>query len=183
MENLPKTETSDVVEDSKHLEIERKWLVDISKLPKSLDSYPSKRLAAGYFRGENNEKIRVRQEGDKYFRVIKGPRTDEGMSRDIGSGDIEITKQEFESLWPQTEGKRLFKTRYYIPVDVFMAEFDVYDDFKNAGFYTIEVEFTSVDDAKKFIPPVWFGHEVTNEKGYSSRSLASKGLPESFNKN
>src|SRR3989344_7040081 len=143
MKIFKKIETGDVVEKPKHLEIERKWLIDISKLPQSLDSYPSMRLVAGYYRGENKEKIRIRQEGNKYFKVIKGPRTDDGMVRDTGLGDIEITKEEFEHLWPKTEGKRLPKTRYYIPVDDFTAELDVYDDFKDVELYTIEVEFAT----------------------------------------
>jgi CYTH domain-containing protein len=180
MNRFETIDNSGSVENPIHLEIEKKWLIDISKLPMSLDSYPNKRLVAGYFEGENHEKIRIRQEGDKYFKVIKGPRTNEGMVRDIGLGDIEIIKEEFEGLWPRTEGKRLSKTRYFIPVNGFTAELDVYDDFKNTGFYTIEVEFTSIDDGKKFVPPDWFGREVTNESGYSSRELASHGLPESF---
>lgn len=180
MKELLKIETSDVVENPRHFEIERKWLVNFSELLENLDSFPNKRLVAGYYRGENNEKIRIRQEGDKYFTVTKGERTNEGMVKDIGPGDIEITKEEFDRLWLGTEGKRLSKTRYFIPVGDFTAELDVYDDFKKFDFYTIEVEFTSVDEGKKFIPPVWFGREVTNEKGYSSRSLASKGLPKSF---
>lgn len=167
-------------ENMKHFEIERKWLIDVSKLPKSLDSYPNKRLVAGYYKEEAGGKVRIRQEGDKYFKVMKGPRTNEGMVRDIGLGDIEITKEEFERLWSLTEGKRLSKTRYYIPVDGLMAELDVYDDFKNAGFYTIEVEFPTTEDGKKFIPPEWFGREVTSKEEYSSRNLASKGIPKDF---
>src|SRR3989344_296383 len=124
MEILKKIETADVVEKPKHLEIERKWLVNFSKLPQNLDSYPNKRLMAGYYRGENDEKIRIRQEGDKYFTVTKGERTNEGMVKDIGLGDIEITKEEFDKLWPMTEGKRLSKTRYFIPVGDFTAELD-----------------------------------------------------------
>lgn len=167
-------------ENDKHLEIERKWLVDFEKLPKNLESYPNKKLVAGYFIDEQNNKVRIRQEGDKYFKVIKGEREDAGMVRDIGLGDIEITKEEFEILWPKTEGKRLSKTRYYIPIGVLMAELDIYDDFKNDGFYTIEVEFSNLDDCKKFNPPDWFGREVTDDDGYSSGDLASEGLPKSF---
>jgi len=180
MTNFDKIEPLDVEEKPKHLEIERKWLIDISKLPMSLDSYPSMRLVAGYFTGEVGEKVRIRQEGNKYFKVIKGPRMNRGMVRDVGLGDIEITKEEFENLWSKTEGRRLSKTRYLIPINSFTAELDVYDDFKNAGFYTIEVEFSAIDEGEKFVSLDWFGREVTNENGYSSRDLASKGLPKSF---
>lgn len=168
-------------EKVRHFEIERKWLIDVSKLPQSLDSYPNKRLVAGYFLGENKEKVRIRQEGDKYFKVMKGHPTDGGMVRDVGLGDIEITKEEFERLWPLTEGKRLSKMRYFIPMDDgLVAELDVYDDFKNAGFYTIEVEFATTEDGKKFVPPEWFGREVTSQEEYSNRHLASKGIPKDF---
>lgn len=180
MKEILKIEVSDVTESSRHLEIERKWLVDVSKLPQNLDSYPNMRLVAGYYLGDSSEKIRLRQEGDKYFRVIKGPRTNEGMVRDIGLGDIEITREEFEALWPKTEGRRLSKTRYFIMVNGFKAELDVYDDFKNAGFYTIEVEFKTTEDGKKFVPPDWFGREVTSQEEYSNRNLASKGVPKDF---
>lgn len=169
-----------MVENTKVFEIERKWLIDIAKLPQNLDSYSNKRLIGGYLRGENKEKIRIRKEGDKYFKVMKGERTNNGMVRDIGPGDIEITKEEFERLWPLTEGKRLYKTRYYIPIGEFTGHFDIYDDFKNAGFYTIEVEFETTEDGKSFIPPEWFGREVTSQEEYSSRNLASKGVPKDF---
>ncbi|MBI3308179.1 MAG: adenylate cyclase, partial [Candidatus Melainabacteria bacterium] len=41
----------------------------------------------------------------------------------------------------------------------------------------IEVEFDSVEQARKFNPPDWFGKEVTADKRYRSKNLAIKGLP------
>ena len=69
-------------------EIERKWLVEF--LPKDLESYPHKELVAGYFRDEDWKDMRIRQEGNKHFKVKKSGR---GTTRDIGPGDIEISKE------------------------------------------------------------------------------------------
>lgn len=163
-------------------ENERKWLIDPSKLPQNLDSYPSKKLVAGYLPKENGKRPRIRQEGDRYFKVTKGEKSEGGAVTKLdGKGDVEITKDEFEAAWLKTEA-RLYKTRYYIPFDKYTIELDVYDKYKNDGFYTVEVEFPNSDERKKFIPPDWFGREVTGVSGYSSRDLAVKGLPDSFKK-
>lgn len=162
-------------------EIERRWLVDISKLPAPLHTYNDKRLTALFYRDEDGKKMRIRKEGDRYFKVSKGKRTNDGMVRPIGeSGDIEITAEEFEEIWEKTKGNSQSKTRHFIPIGDYVAELDDYDDFRDAGFYTIEVEFDNLADCKNFVPPAWFGREVTNEKGYSSRALAKNGIPESF---
>ena len=162
-------------------EIERRWLVDISKLPAPLYTYDNKRLTAKFYRDEDGKKMRIRKEGSGFFKVSKGKRTNGGMVRSIGeSGDIEITAEEFEDIWEKTKGDSQSKTRHFIPIGDFVAELDDYDDFRDAGFYTIEVEFENLADCKKFVPPAWFGREVTNEKGYSSRALAKNGIPESF---
>ena len=151
-------------------EIERKFLVET--LPKDLRSYHFKELVAGYFKDKDEEDIRIRKEGGRYFKVKKSGR---GLVRDIGSGDMAITKKDFDSLWPKTKGRRLWKRRYYIQYGELVMELDVYHDFKD--FYTIEVEFKTVRSANKFIPLKWFGVEVTNDSRYSSNSLATDGLP------
>lgn len=152
-------------------EIERKWLVEKQSLPKNLESYPSKKLVAGYLRDKDGKDVRIRKEGDKYFSVQKVGR---GLVKDIGIGDVEITKKEFNLLWLKTKGRRLRKRRYLIPFGVSVIELDVYRGFNN--LYTAEVEFKTVGDAIKFIPPAWFGTEVTYDSRYSSNSLATYGL-------
>lgn len=151
-------------------EIERKFLVGI--LPKNLRSYPSKKLVAGYFKNKKGQNVRIRKEGKRYFKVKK---IGNGLVRDIGSGDKEITKKDFKTLWPKTKGQRLSKVRYYIRHRKFIIELDKYDDFKN--FYTVEVEFKTVTEARKFVPPRWFGQEVTEDRRYANRSLAVNGIP------
>ena len=151
-------------------EIERKW--EIRVLPKDLKSSPCIELTAGYFEGSDKKDVRIRREGNKYLKVIK---SGQGIAKDIGQGDLEITKKEFDSLWPKTKDRRLRKLRCRIPYKGFVIELDIYQDFK--GFYTAEVEFKTIKDAKKFVPPGWFGRELTDKKEYSSNSLATNGFP------
>lgn len=43
---------------------------------------------------------------------------------------------------------------------------------------TVEVEFESLSKAKSFVPPVWFGTEVTSDNRYGNFRLAIDGLPQ-----
>ena len=52
-------------------------------------------------------------------------------------------------LWPATEGKRLFKTRYEIPFGDRVVEIDVYHD-RHEGLVVAEVEFDEEEAAKNF---------------------------------
>jgi len=152
-------------------EIERKFLV--KKIPDNLEQYRSEELIAGYFRDSSGDKIRIRQEGDKYFKVKK---KGSGLVRKLPEGEPPITKEEFDELWPKTEGWRLRKTRYFIPSNQGMIQLDIFHDALE-GHTNVEVEFDSEDLAPNFIPPDWFGKEVTGKKKYSSSSLAKNGLP------
>ena len=44
-----------------------------------------------------------------------------------------------------------------------------------------EIEFESLMDAQSFVPPDWFGREVTEDERYKNKSLVIHGLPEDFN--
>jgi len=40
------------------------------------------------------------------------------------------------------------------------------------------VEFASEEDAAAFVPPPWFGADVTEADGWSNGALARRGRPE-----
>lgn len=157
-------------------EIERKFLVRF--LPKDLDVYKKKEVVQGYLAiTSDGVEIRLRRKGDKYFETIK-----------IGSGksrtelETEISSEQFDKLWPGTEGKRLEKTRYEIPHKdneghEFVIELDIYHGNLDS-LITAEIEFKSDDDSVKFETPDWFGEEVTDNKDYKNQSLAIKGIPQ-----
>lgn len=151
-------------------EIERKFLVQ--KIPGDLEEYPHEELIQGYVAiDEDGREIRLRKKGDKYFKTIKSEGTK--IREEL---ETEITKEEFESSWPETEGKRLEKTRYRIPHEKGIIELDIYHG-DLEGLLTVEIEFDSEEKSKEFEPPPWFGEEVTEDKRYKNKNLASKGMP------
>jgi len=149
-------------------EIERKFLV--SKLPETLGSYPFEEIIQGYI-DLPGVTLRFRQEGEKYFQTIKS-----GPKEKTVELEMLITKNQFEQFWDLTKGIRLSKTRYKVHEGGFEADLDIYKD--NLGeFLTVEVEFSSKAERDVFIPPDWFGKEITFDYRYSNFSLAKFGLP------
>jgi len=158
-------------EKPKPKEIERKFL--IASLPPDLDKFPKKEISQGYLAiTPDGTEVRLREKGNKYYQTIK---TAGGKIR--GETEIEITKEQFQSLWPMTEGKRVEKTRYEIPYQNSLIELDVYAG-SLKGLLTAEVEFKTEKGSNEFTPPDWFGKEVTEDKRYKNQNLAIAGKPE-----
>ena len=67
------------------------------------------------------------------------------------------------------------KRRYLVPLDSYMAELDVFEGIFT-GLMVVEVEFETLDEAMAFIPPAWFGRDVTEERHFQNSNL-SKALP------
>ena len=150
-------------------EVERKFLV--SKFPE-LTTLKSEEILQGYISTASDcAEVRVRRKGTKYTQTIKG---DGGLTR--SEVEVEISKEQFDSLWTATEGRRLKKTRYEIPYEGLTIELDVYSG-DLAGLVVAEVEFASEDESALFTPPTWFGQEVTNDRAFRNKSLAKKGMP------
>ena len=152
-------------------EIERKFKV--KNPPPDLGQYPHVEILQGYVSiDENGKEERVRSKDGRFFHTIK---EGEGMVRT--EKEAEITKEQFDELWPRTEGKRIYKTRYKIPHGEEIIELDIYHG-ELDGLITVEVEFTSEEAANKFVAPDWFGDDVTNDKRYKNKNLAVKGSPQ-----
>jgi len=47
-----------------------------------------------------------------------------------------------------------------------------------SGLAVCEVEFDDENQAKEFLPPYFFGKEITGDARYRNRNLALNGLPE-----
>jgi CYTH domain-containing protein len=149
-----------------HREIERKFLV--RKLPGGLTSYPHAEISQGYLVSMNDGlQVRLRKGGNKYSLTFK-----RGAGRVREEREIELTDQQFNALWPATEGKRLVKTRYEIPFGEHVVEIDVYHG-KHEGLIVAEIEFDAEETAKNFQPPDWLGDDVTGDPRYSNQLLAS----------
>lgn len=150
------------------MEIEKKYLLEF--IPFGLDRFPILRIRQTYL--STSPTIRLRQQNDDYILTVKG----EGlMVRD--EFELPLTQEQFHRLSQKTETTFLEKCRYQIPLENgLLAELDVYKG-ELEGLLTVEVEFTSEAQAMAFVPPTWFGREVTMDKRYKNSSLSQLGLP------
>ncbi|MGI9553922.1 MAG: CYTH domain-containing protein [Thermodesulfobacteriota bacterium] len=152
-------------------EIERKFL--IYNPPPDYHKNPFNEIVQGYIAITEDKEIRVRKKGEGFFQTIK---TGEGLIRK--ETEIEITREQFDALWPITEQWRIEKKRYEIKYDNYLIELDFYKG-KLADLIVAEVEFKSEEESSSFNPPDWFGREITDDKGFKNKNLAISGIPKS----
>ena len=153
-------------------EIERKFLV--WEVPPDLDQYPASEIAQGYLAIEpDGSEVRLRRRGAQEDTLT----VKTGRGRVRGEREIDLSSEQFDALWPLTEGRRVEKTRYELPADGgLVIELDVYRGGLE-GLVVAEVEFPSEDDAERFEAPAWFGADVTDDDAYKNRRLATDGRP------
>jgi len=80
-----------------------------------------------------------------------------------------ISEDEYADFSAQIDGELIQKTRYFVPIDDFILEINVFHN-RLEGQVLGEVEFPSMEAALVFQKPEWMGREVTNE--ISNRMLA-----------
>lgn len=152
---------------SGELEIERKYL--LHDLPTDLDRRSGKEIQQGYLCLEEGRHVRVRSKGAAFFLTVK---VGEGIVRT--EYEVEISRAQFDALWPATEGRRLVKTRYIYPLNQYEMEIDVYGG-SLSPLVVAEVEFPSLDASKEFIPPGFVSEEVSENPLFSNIRLALEG--------
>lgn len=152
------------------MEIERTFLV--AGMP-DLDGARRDPIRQGYFtRPGDSAQIRLRQKADACSLTVK---SGSGRSRD--EHEVDISKDQFEALWPATVGRRIRKTRWTGDLDGGLSfELDIFED-ALSPLSLVEVEFDRRDQADRFTPPDWFGHEVTDDPAYANAALAAEGRP------
>ena len=147
------------------MEIERKFL--IPELPADLDSYPSRHIEQAYLCTE--PVVRIRRQDDKYILTYKSAGM---MARE--EYNLPLTKEAYEHLKEKADGIVLSKRRYLLPLpDGLTIELDVFD----APYETLrlaEVEFESVAQAEAFVPPAWFGEDVTYSGKFHNSYLSRR---------
>ncbi|WP_199856756.1 CYTH domain-containing protein [Nocardia suismassiliense] len=154
--------------DDTMVEIERRFL--ISGRPLSLSDHPYVEISQGYLAVESNGgHVRLRRAADELTLTAK---RGSGLVR--AEYEVRLGLAEFRALWPATEGRRVEKSRYRIGWQGTTIELDIYRG-SLTGLLTAEVEFDSVAAADAFVPPAWFGSEITVEPAYRNHSLAACG--------
>ncbi len=151
------------------MEIEKKFLVKI--LPEELYKYSKKDIEQGYLCID--PVVRVRKSNDKYILTYKSA-PDESSSDVKVCNEIEVplTKEGYYHLREKVDNNLIKKVRYIIPLpDGHTGELDIFEGTLK-GLYFIEVEFADEEDAKMFVPPDWFGDNVSGDKRYTNSFLS-----------
>lgn len=147
----------------KPMEIERKYLIKC--LPENLSQYQCKKIAQGYIC--TNPVVRIRKSDDEYYLTYKGKGL---MARE--EYNLPLTQEGYEHMLPKIDGRLIEKSRYLIPLEgKLTAELDIFEG-DLAPLIIVEVEFDSFDAANSFIPPEWFGEDVTESRKYHNSNLA-----------
>jgi CYTH domain-containing protein len=154
------------------IEIERKFIVAEMPPPEFLNNPTLNHL--GYLAvGEDGNEVRLRNArllntGEVYHNITV--KSKGGLVRD--ERETDLTKEQFDVLWPMTEGKRLYKTRYRTEHDGLIYEIDSYMG-NLVGMMVLEIEFDNVESASAYTPPSWVGNDVTEYGFFKNSNLAS----------
>ncbi len=146
------------------MEIERKYL--LHQLPDHLEQYPFHKIEQGYLC--TAPVVRIRRQDQEYYLTYKGSGL---MIRE--EYNLPLTEEAYLHLREKADGILLSKTRYLLPLtDGLTAELDIFDA-PYDGLWLVEVEFPNQESAEKFVPPKWFGEDVTFSSRYHNSTLSS----------
>ena len=153
-------------------EIERKFLL-INVPAEVLAASGGRMIEQGYLVTDSDgNEVRIRRAGGRCSLAVKC-----GSGLERTEVEVALANEAFEDLWAVTHRRRVFKTRYDVPLaGELLAEVDVYAGALD-GLATVEVEFGSVAAARAFVAPEWFGPDVTDRGDFKNRALATFGLP------
>jgi CYTH domain-containing protein len=155
------------------IETELSFLVE--KLPEDLEKMKSEKIIQGYF-SNSPSPLRIRRKGERFELTKKFPISQDDLSRQE-EVTIPLEEEEFECLFPRVT-RSLEKIRYYYPLSVGLtAEIDVFQGFL-AGLVMVEVEFKNKKQLDQFLPPKWFGRNITQEQWSANAYLAGKTFEE-----
>ena len=147
------------------MEIERKYL--IKTLPQNLEQYPCKQIEQGYLC--TDPVVRIRRSDDKYTLTYKGRGL---MVRE--EYNLPLNAEAFSHLREKIDGILIRKRRYLIPyAEKYTIELDIFDG-ELAPLILAEVEFPSEEKANAFVPPEWFGEDVTFSTEYHNSTLSRR---------
>lgn len=156
------------------MEIEKKFL--LKRLPEGLEQYERLVIEQGYLC--TDPVVRIRRSNDQYILTYK---SHEGIEvPQEGSGvrinqevEVPLNRPAYEHLREKIDGNPVRKCRYLIPLeDGSTGELDIFEGVLS-GLTLIEVEFADAETAGRFVPPDWFGENVSDDYRYSNSFLST----------
>ena len=167
------------------MEIERKYL--IKELPKDLNTYPFHLIEQAYL--NTDPVIRIRKQDEAYYMTYKGKGL---LARE--EYNLPLNETAYLHLLPKHDGNVISKKRYLIPIthprfqESFCAPegltltIELDEFYSPLQLFLAEVEFPSVEMANAFLPPEWFGEDVTNDTRYHNSTMSTCDYSKSFTK-
>lgn len=162
----------DILVDDK--EIERKWIIDKSKIPFNLEEVEKIEIEQTYICFSPEIRVRKLNNGESHSFAVKTNMTADGLIRN----EIEeyITEEEYDILIKKKEGNTIYKTRYQLLHEDNIYSIDIFEG-DLEGLAYLEIEFTSKEKARNFATPDWVEKEVTSDIRYKNGYLARYGIP------
>lgn len=147
------------------MEIEKKYLVDKSKLPGIYSWIVNTYRICQYYLNDMNDSwlIRARSMDNDFYLTLKSKGL---LSRE--ELEYKISQEDFEKTIKLAKTS-LKKKRHHLYKDGFLFEIDEYDAH---DFITCEVEFQTEEEAKAFVPPSWCIQDITEDPKYKNINLA-----------
>lgn len=151
------------------IEIERKFL--ISTMP-DLTGYPYREIEQAYLNTSPAMRIRKHVKDGKtgYEFTYKGKGR---LSHE--EYNLPLDEASYAHLLEKHDGIVISKTRYLIPYGKYTIELDVFSG-AYEGSVLAEVEFPTVEEADSFVPPEWFGEDVTDSGEWSNARMAMRDI-------
>ena len=150
------------------MEIERKFL--IKQIPEGCTSFPCRQIEQAYL--NTDPVVRVRRDNDDYYLTYKGKGL---LSRE--EYNLPLNEEAYRHLIQKADGIIISKKRYLIPLTGRLTiELDIFEG-DLAPLKLAEVEFETKEEAESFLPPKWFGKDVTFSSNYHNSTLSRVGLP------
>ena len=145
------------------MEIERKFL--IKEIPFSLSGFRAREIEQAYLC--TNPVVRIRKSDSDYYLTYKGKGK---IARE--EYNLPLTEEAYGHLLTKADGNILTKTRYEIPTeDNLIIELDIFSG-KFQGLILAEVVFETLEQANTYIPPKWFGRDVSITGEYQNSKLS-----------
>jgi CYTH domain-containing protein len=152
------------------IELERTFLAKY--LPEGLENCKRKEILDIYIPTESRHPtLRIRKNGEKYEITKKEPLADDPS--EMREETTTLTKEEFEELNRNLNGKRVRKLRYYYDCNGNTAEVDVFQDLLK-GLIVIDFEFETVEEKNAFQMPEFCLIDITHEEFIAGGMVCGK---------
>lgn len=144
-------------------EIERKFLPE--HLPDNLSEYEAHQIEQGYLC--TDPVVRIRRSDETYYLTYKARGL---LARE--EYNLPLSADAYAHLKPKADGRIIKKKRYLIPLDDRLrVELDIFEG-DLAPLILAEIEFSSEEEARGFVPPAWLGKDVTYDRHYHNSEMS-----------